>query len=275
MKKILIPTDFSENAKNAADYAITMFDSEDTTFLLLHAFYIPNASQEVNFSYNDLSHNNAEEQFKEEKSRIDSTFTLLKGKIESYFEIGAIVDIANSFIEKNQIDILVMGTKGSSGLAEVLVGSIASTMIKKVDCPMIIVPEHAEYKHPEKILFTTDVELQSDGLDISPLTNLAKKHDSKVHALYVAKSPEDLDVHSTFIKYDLDLHLVDLKHDLNIDINTNTVNAIETYIEKNNPDLIAMVSTKGNLFHELFHRSISKKIAMHTEIPMLIMHTNI
>lgn len=275
MKKILVPTDFSQNAQTAFEYAVHLYDTTETIFVLLNAFYIPHTTHDGTFSYQDVSKNEAEEAFDNEIKRIERLFPDLRGKIETHFEIGAIVEIANQFAKENNIDLMVMGTKGATGLVEILVGSITSSMIKKVECPLVVVPEKTKVVSPKKILFTTDTELQSDDLNIDPLLEIAKSNDAMVHGLYVSKSPEDIDVHSTFIKYDLDMKLVDVKHDLDVDVDTNTVKAIERYVELHQPDLIAMVSTKGNLFHELFHQSVTKKIAMHTEVPMLIMHQKI
>lgn len=275
MKKILIPTDFSDNAKNAADYGMTLFDSEATTFIFLNALFVPYSAGEIAYSYDDVSSKNSEQLFELEKKRIAKFFPNLKGKLENHFELGEVANIVSSYAKDNNIDNIVMGTKGASGLGEVLVGSRASSIIKKVDCPIVIVPENARFKKPEKILFTTDKELQEENLDIGILLEIAKKYDSAVHGLYVSKTGENMDVESTFIKYDLDLKMVDVKHDLDVDINKNTAEAIENYSKKYPTDLIAMVSTKGNLFHELFHKSVTKKVAMHTDIPMLIMHLNV
>jgi len=275
MKRILVPTDFSDNSKAAFEYAVNLFDNSERTFVLLNAFYIPHTTHDGTFSYQDVSKKEAQEAFKAEEARIRAKFPDIKAKIETHFEIGAIVDIANRFAEQQDIDLMIMGTKGATGLAEILVGSIASSMIKKVECPLMVVPENVNILPPKSILFTTDTELQSDDLNIDPLLKIAKDNQAMVHGLYVSKSPEDLDVKSAFIKYDLDLKFVDVKHDLDVDVDRDTVKAIERYVDLHQPDLIAMISTKGNLFHELFHQSITKKIAMHTETPMLIMHQKI
>ena len=275
MRKILIPTDFSDSAKNATNYGISLFDGEDTVFVFLNTFYLPYSSQDVPYSFNEVNRENTDALFSKERERIAARFPDMKGSLESYFEVGAIVDVADSFINQHNIDYIVMGTTGASGIKEALVGSRTSSMIKKVECPMIIVPEEARYRDPEKILFTTDRELHQKDTDIDILERIAKKHDSLVHALYVSKNGENLNIEAAFIDYELNLKLVDVRHDLDVDIHKNVVQAIENYTKKYPVDMIAMVSTKGNLFHELFHRSVTKKVAMHTEIPMLIMHTKL
>ena len=275
MKKILIPTDFSENSKKATDYGINLFDAEGTVFVFLNTFYIPYSADEVSFTYDGLTKDNAEKLFEEEKERIQKQFPELKAQMEFDFEIGDVVGVANSVVARENIDYIVMGTKGASGLNEFLVGSRTASMIKEVECPLIIVPEKASFKRPEKILFTTDKELQKVDLDLGILVKIAKKYNSSVHAYYVSKSGENKNVEANFIKYDLDVKLVDVKHDLEVSINADPIDAIESYMKKYPVDLIAMISTKGNLFHELFHTSVTKKIAMHTDIPMLIMHTKV
>jgi nucleotide-binding universal stress UspA family protein len=273
MKRILIPSDFSPNAQNATDYGISLFDSEDVSFVLLNTFYIPYASSEVSYSYDSASRENAKQLFDKEIKRITKHFPDLKAKLETHFEIGDIASVIPPFIQREEIDYLVMGTKGASGLSEVLVGSRTASVIKKVDCPMIIVPENARFSPPKNILFTTDKELQNKTLNIDLLIEIAKKYNSSIHGLYVSKTGENMDVEARFINYDLNLRLVDLKHDLNVSVNEDPIKSIEQYTLKYPVDLLAMVSLKGNLFYRLFHKSVTKKIAMHTDTPMLIMHS--
>jgi len=55
----------------------------------------------------------------------------------------------------------------------------------------------------------------------------------------------------------------------------NVEKAMNNYVENNPIDLVAMITTKGNLFNNLFHDSITKQAAMHTKMPLLVMHANL
>ena len=275
MRKILITTDLSANAQNAANYGVALLDSAETVFVFLNTFYVQHATDDSFFQYSETVKAEAEESLQKEIERIKKEYPELKSQMEYHFEIGEITDVANSFVHREGISYMLMGTKGASGLTEFLVGSRTASMIKKVSCPLIIVPEQAKYRGLEKILFTTDKELQNEDLDLELLKELAQKNQSSIQGLYISKTGENLDVDATFIRYDLDIQFEDIKHHLDVDINSDPTEAIETYLHKHPVDLVAMISTKGNLFYQLFHKSVTKSVAMHTQTPMLILHTKI
>ncbi|MDC1203814.1 universal stress protein [Salibacteraceae bacterium] len=274
MKKILLPTDFSENAKNAIDYSIALFDASETVFILLNTFYVPYSSTEVIISH-DAFRKQSEESLELEIQRIKQQFPNLKGNIESHFAIGEVASVVNSFVQKEGMDYVAMGTKGESGVDSIFVGSAAAAMISTVECSLIIVPENAVYTNPEKILFTTNKELQNDELNLESLNEIAKKYNSTIHGLYVSETGEDKKLEAAFIRFDLNVQFQDIQHDLKVEVNKDPIEAIEKHMEKYPVDLVALVSTRGSFFHELFHKSVTKKIAMHTHIPMLVMHTEV
>lgn len=103
MKKILLPTDFSENAKNAIDYSIALFDASETVFILLNTFYVPYSSTEVIISH-DAFRKQSEESLELEIQRIKQQFPNLKGNIESHYAIGEVASVVNSFVQKEGMD---------------------------------------------------------------------------------------------------------------------------------------------------------------------------
>ncbi|NBG66320.1 universal stress protein [Acidiluteibacter ferrifornacis] len=275
MKKILIPTDFSQNAKKATDYAITLFDSKETSITLLNTFSIPYTSAEVAYSVNDIIYDNAQLLFEEEVKRIQNKFPNLESKITTSFHVGSVIQVVNSIEMKENIDLIVMGTKGASGMSAVLIGSTTASIIKNITAPLLVVPEKADLESPKRILFTTDEELIGREIDYHILQEIAHKNKSVVDALYISNSANNKEVIETFIDYELDLNLIDIPHHLNTESGKNIEKAILNYTDNHPTDLVVMVSNKGNLFYNLFHKSITKQIAMHTKLPLLVLHNNL
>ncbi|MBR9833030.1 universal stress protein [bacterium] len=275
MKKILIPTDFSENAKKATDYAITLFDSEETSFTLLNTFSIPYTSTEVAYSVNEIIYDNAQLLFEKEVKRIKTKFPNLAAKVTTSFHVGSIIQVVNSIEIKDSIDLIVMGTKGASGMSAVLIGSNTASIIKNITAPLLVVPEKADLESPKRILFTTDEELIGREVDYHILQEIAHQNKSVVNALYISNSANNKEVIETFIDYELDLNLIDIPHHLNTESGKNIEKAILNYTDNHPTDLVVMVSNKGNLFYNLFHKSITKQIAMHTKLPLLVLHNNL
>tara|TARA_R110002049_G_scaffold265234_2_gene441351 strand:- start:4645 stop:5469 length:825 start_codon:yes stop_codon:yes gene_type:complete len=269
MKKILVPTDFSQNAKKATDFALMLFDAQDAEITLLNTFYIPYSVPDISYSVNDLSYENAKQLFEKEKERIKESFPDLKATISTKFSIGDVVNVASSV--EDDFDVIVMGTKGASGLAEVFIGSRTSAMVRSVSIPLLVVPEEAEVKLPKRILFATDETLTDPKINIDILKKIAVKNKSEIDALYMSNDDEDKTAIKAFIGSEVTVHLTDIPHQLKIQDGENVELAINEFVANNPVDLVAMITNKGNLFHNLFHKSVTKSVVMHTKMPLLVM----
>lgn len=275
MQKILIPTDFSQNAKRATDYALTLFNAEEIEITLLNAFYVPYSAPDVAYSVNDVIYDNAKALFEREEERISEKFPYLKVTLKTEFSIGDVVNLVTNMEQKEDFDLIVMGTKGASGITEILVGSRTASMIKSVKTPVLVVPEDADLHAPERILFAADEELIDRTVNFNTLKAIARQNKAKIDALHISDNDENKEIIQSFIDYELDLNFVDIPHELKMERGTDVEKAIREYSGKYPIDLVAMVSTKGNLFYNLFHKSVTKKMAMHTKIPLLVLHTNL
>lgn len=275
MKKLLIPTDFSQNAKKATDYALSLFDQTELTVTLLNVFYIPYASGDVAYTYNDITRENAQQLFKKEQERIREKFPHLKATIETTFQVGDVVNVVCMLEKDKAYDLIVMGTKGASGLAEVFVGSRTASMIKNVETPVLAIPEGAEFESPKRILFAADKMLIDREVNLDILKEIANIHHSAIDALHISDSDENKEIIERFIDYELDLNFVDIPHELKMERGTNVEDAIQKYVENYPVNLVAMITTRGSIFHNIFHESVTKQVAMHTKMPLLVMHTNL
>jgi len=275
MKNILIPTDFSQNAKKATDYAITLFDKKDTTITLLNTFSIPYTSVEVAYSVNDIIYDNAKLLFETEVKRIKEKFPNLESTITTSFHVGSVLQVVTSIEDKETLDLIIMGTKGASGMSAVLIGSTTASIIKSINAPLLVIPENADLETPKRILLTTDEELVGREVNYSILQDIAQRNQSVIDALYISKSINNKEVIEAFIDYELDLNFVDIPHQLKTKSGKDIEKAILNYTDNNPTDLVVMVSNKGNLFYNIFHKSNTKQMAMHTKLPLLILHNNL
>ena len=275
MKNILIPTDFSKNSKNETDFALSLFDEYKTVITLLNVFYIPYASPEVAYSYNDITAENTAKLFEREKDRIRKKFPNLKSTISTLFEVGDLVSVVCNLEKNEKYDLIAMGTKGASGLTEIFVGTRNSSIIKSVKTPVLAIPESAVFTSPRRILFATDEELIDRKVNLGLLQDIANKNLSKVFGLYVSDVDENKEIIERFIEFELDLNFEGIPHELRMERWDNVEEAIKKYTENFPIDLIVMITKKGNLFYNLFHESVTKRVALHTKIPLLVFHTNL
>jgi nucleotide-binding universal stress UspA family protein len=275
MKNILIPTDFSQNAKNATDYALSLYAKKDTAFTLLNVFYIPYAEPDITYSFNEITSENAEQLFQQEQKRIAQKFPNLTVTISTLFKVGDLVNVVCSLEKEKAYDLIVMGTKGASGLAEIFVGSKTSSLIKNAKTPVLAIPEAAIFSTPKHILFVSDEAKINPKANLDVLKEIAKQNQSKIDALYIANSDENKKVIGQYGDYELELNFIKTPDNLDIKDGINLEEEVKSYVEKHPIDLVTILSTKGSVFHNIFHESNTKRIVMHTKIPLLVMQNKL
>lgn len=149
IKKILVPTDFSEQGKTALMYAVAFADQFGAAVDLLHVMEpVPPGALLSYVSLNDLKKGMKEEAEKNmdelNTEWADYAFPVKKMVIEGH----PFVEIIKHAKESNA-DMIVMGTHGRGAIAHMLLGSVAEKVVRKAPCPVLTVrhPEH-EFVHP-------------------------------------------------------------------------------------------------------------------------------
>jgi nucleotide-binding universal stress UspA family protein len=179
MKKIILPTDFSDNAANAIDYAMHLFKEEKCTFYLLHAYHdapsIPATKLTV------------EKDLKQLLQRLEKQNNNPKHGFETVIETESVVNLVNRTAIDNGVDYIFMGTKGYSTLHEVFLGSNTVDVIKYLECacPIVAVPEDYDYDSPEEILFASDFKHRFIAPELVPLVAISKLWDSTVSVVQI------------------------------------------------------------------------------------------
>jgi nucleotide-binding universal stress UspA family protein len=209
MKKILVPTDFSPNAEKAFRFAVNLALKNDGGVVLYHVNipiqgkYIDN--EEKLRMYNIQMNKNALKRLQRLKKKIAGASCPFA--IETLVGQAPLIDNILGFAEHHEIDLIVMGTQGASGLKKVIIGSEASRIAQESDIPVLLVPEKFEWKEPEQIVFATNINLsEKNAICLSiELANLYNAGITVVH-LYEPKinkvlQDKELAIFETFAEY--------------------------------------------------------------------------
>jgi len=277
MKKILLPTDFSETARNALEYALNFFKGESCTFYFLSIY------PAGKYTTGDLWQASGEESVYDylllnKKIKLDVLIDQLeqeyKDKNYSFKGIAdydEFTDAIHQVVELNKIDFIVMGTEGTKGLKEVIFGTHTQKVIRKVDCPILVVPKGIVFKGFKKILLTLDYDYKFNPSDIKPLIRLMAKHKVSLDILRMKKedaNPEDLakeekKIERSFKGINPKIHMMSEVH---------TVEAINSLVQIMGIDM-NVISAKKELFLDrlLFGSSVCD-IINRSRIPLLVLH---
>ncbi|WP_372756464.1 universal stress protein [Mariniflexile sp.] len=280
MKKILLPTDFSNNSWNAIKYALNFFKEDVCHFYLIHT-YTPVVYQveymevgAAQFGLIDAMKEAAQTGLKKIQKQIDEEFINSKHTFTSIASFNTLTAEISHRINEDKIDYVVMGTKGATGAVEILFGSNTMHVIKNAKCPVLAIPSEFEFEKPVEVLFPSDYQIEFKEEHIQPIVDLATKYKSRVNVLNATFGYEL----STFQKSNkklLDDHfkgITSLFHDVS---NQTVEDAISKFQLKHRINLLIMINNKHSFFENLFFRSTINHIGFHLNIPFLVIPSQI
>lgn len=267
MKRIIVPTDFSPCALNAARFACELSTTFEAEIVLMHAFYlnpeIPFVAAEIEpiAGIHELN-------LKDLQGRLIGEFPHLQ--ITYILQMGTVVDEICMAGEVENGDLLVMGTHGVSGFFEkIIIGTTAAEVIAASKKPVFVIPEQAKFKDLKRIVFAVDYHELKDNSPLSLLVDLATRFHSEVNFVSVQEkltaAPDD----RVGEEVNFDLIFKDIKHSFRVLHHANIAQTIEAYALKKQADLLVTMPQKHNFLSAFFHRSISRDLAFRSKLPLL------
>jgi nucleotide-binding universal stress UspA family protein len=277
-KQILLPTDFSNNARKAIDYAIYLLEKVDCTFHILHSFEVDASGlgrtmgkakdTRLYRAVKEASERDVKAMVKELETKNKNPLHTFKGLSIADTLVNA---IGRTTIDKD-IHYIFMGTKGSSAVKEVFMGSSTIKVLQHIDfCPIVAVPGNYDFDLPDQIAFATNFEHTYSKVELVPLMEMAKLWDSEIAIVHIDNGK----ISSTEQQTNKDLlakRLKGLKYNfVEIVGHPKISEAIMSYTAKNeNIGMVAMINYWHGFFAKLTKENVIKQVAFHTEIPFLI-----
>jgi nucleotide-binding universal stress UspA family protein len=275
MKKILLPTDFSDAATNAFVHALEFAKIVKAELILLHTFEIPVYDSQF-FPENYASiYNSIElakfEMFKDEIPKL-RTIAIERNLediiIKHRLMDGDLMYNLKNAVKEDQIDFVIIGTTGVSDWTKFFLGSNTSSVISGVDVPVLCVPIDATFKKIKTIGFTTRYR-EKDKYELRKVLKIAQKTNAKVKSLYVKTS--DSDVSEVTVKQ-WEAEFTTENVEFLIIQSDDVKEIILDFILYKDIDVLTTITHKKSFFESLFHSGFSKKIAKEVSIPVLVMH---
>ncbi|MEW7279789.1 universal stress protein [Aquimarina sp. 2201CG1-2-11] len=275
MKRILLPTDFSDNAYNAIRYAMQFFKDEETIFYLLNTFTPASYHAEylienpTVYGLEDVALANSNKGLERIEIKLKKEFANQKHEFVRLSAFNTLIGEIKEVVDTYKIDLIVMGTKGATGAKEIFIGTHTMYTIKKVKCPVIAVPSGYQYQTPNDILFTTDYNFNPKNPFIPLLREVCGKHHSKLHVLN-AYAGVLLHEKQEKTKMFLDKYLEKNTHVFHIAEDVDVLEAVEGFLAKHTINLLIMIHNKHSFFENLLFTPVINKITYHTNIPFLV-----
>lgn len=277
MKRVIIPTDFSITALNAAFYAFELLKGQEVEYYLVNCYQIPYTMPEVPPVASKMVEEEINHLLKKEVEKIKHFTKYSKLNIKPILKFGPpSVTISDMVVDLN-IDHVFVGTTGADGAKELFLGSNAYDIAANVNCPAWIVPSKAELSMPKNVLFAADFNSMRNKGVLDPMIALAKDYDSFVQILNVYDTDEDGAVEQEGIEFFGMLEQQKVAHSYKLVTKEEADDIEDTlldFVSKNTTDLLVMVKRHYGFIKDIFHHSVTRDLAFHTTVPVLILHDN-
>jgi nucleotide-binding universal stress UspA family protein len=270
MKRILIPTDFSKYADLAIEAGAQIAKKNNAEIILIHMLELPGQANdaitgETSIPAIMLFKKKAEEILKSIKNR-----PYLKG-----IPITEVVQLDNAYSgiatysNNNNIDLIIMGSHGSSGFEEIFIGTNTEKVVRLSNIPVLIIKHEVDDLNIKKIVFASDFakEIKKPFLE---LLKFAKLFNAKLKLVMIctpnsfkSTSAAEKIMKDFITEFDMPEYSMEIYNDTNIE------KGITNYANAKNADLIALCTHGRTALIHFFNGSISEDLVNHTSRPVI------
>ncbi|MGO3181400.1 MAG: universal stress protein [Aequorivita sp.] len=269
MKRILVPTDFSEQAENALKVAIKIAQEHDGEIYVIHSMEMP-LHLSTNSNSGDLPESLFFIKLAEKRFSDLRKMPYLKGMVlnESIGHNEIYEDIEDA-CKKNNIDLIVMGSNGASGFKEMFVGSNTEKVVRTSETPVLVIKNDHPNLNIDDFVFATDFS-EEGRTALDKAQKFAKKVGAKMHLLYVntpagfKTSVQAQEIMENFVR-----GMGVENYTLNIYNDTSVEKGILNFTNFINAQLIGMGTHGRKGISHFFNGSISEDMVNHANMPVI------
>lgn len=267
--KLVLLTDFSELSKIAMRFAIKMAAPVNGEFTILNIIRfegVPKANlrmKQIEKSLIQIAEEEGQNLIEELKAEIKGSYKIEFKAIRAH----TVADMVKRYIEKNKTNMVVMGSRGASALKKVRLGGTTVSVIDDCPVPVMAIPELANYKNLEHIVYASDLKETKKELDL--IVEFAQIYGSSVHMIHVTPYMDKKMAAAKVQVEELIKKINYSKLDFKIILEEDIPGAIDKHIKATKADLLTTFTHKLSLEEKLFAKSVTRTLAYLGSIPLL------
>jgi nucleotide-binding universal stress UspA family protein len=281
MKTLLVATDFSANARHAAEYAYKLAKQIKAGIILCNAVIVPAELPQAGvvvwpMEEADTLLEDSSNELKKLKKHLEKTDHGHDFKPAISFKNGpgTVTDVVQSYVSNSEVDLVVMGTHGSSGLSQFLLGNHSNNMINNTTKPLMLISPETDIVPVQKIAFATDfTDPESDLESLYHLIPLAKLLGADILLTHIYSE----DIQSPGIKKTIEHFMTEISNKANYPHiyyrsvkNSHMETGLGWLCEHGQVDMLVMVHRPHSFFYKLLKSSHCEKMAGHIAVPLLV-----
>lgn len=277
MKRILVPTDFSQNAYAALLYVSRLYAKESVLVSVLHSYEdeVSKLTSRIDVGRSDSVldglHADSEKDGAELIERIKQDVKSNGHEYEMISTPHSLSKAINGLIKDEGVDIVAVGSKGRTGAEDVLMGSNTIKITETIEgCPLLIVPYEVNFVIPVQIAFSTDYNEFYQLSRFKPITRLVRHYRSEINIVHVGSDSDLTEAQQENLEkfridlseYDVDFHFVSKKGSIS--------NTLHDFIDSRNIDFFSLIFHKHAFLKKLFREPVVSRVGKHKSVPTLV-----
>ncbi|HET8887191.1 MAG TPA: universal stress protein [Salinimicrobium sp.] len=268
MMNILLPTDFSDNAKNAAIYAMQLFREVPCHFHLLHVLQIPIGA--VGSNHVQMS-SGVKQQFDLLLDFLNSIKPNPEHQFHVSFKTNFLLEAVRQQVQEKNIDLILMGTKGATNAGASVIGKNTSDVMMKVKCPVLAISENAVFNGHREVLFPTDYKVSYGGKMLSTLLDFISMSKASVNILEIFNSEKEPTNEQGSNKIFLQNSF--LPNTMRTQTYYRTKDDFSKVLQSNHKvDMIVLAAKNLDICYKLLNHQQNDPITFINKLPLLVLH---
>ncbi|HEY6081813.1 MAG TPA: universal stress protein, partial [Chitinophagaceae bacterium] len=270
MRTFIVPTDFSENARNAGIYAVQLAKQLEADILLLHVYSEPTSmmtSQVDVMTYDNIREHilrKLRERIKELETIVGEGSVNISGRSVR----DRLVEQVSEIYQEKDARLVVIGLTGSNSLEHMFLGSNTIGIVNNSGCTVLTVPPQATFHPIRKVLFACDMKNVADSIPAEKMKKILQVVNAELMVLHVQRgnmSPESLDQELVTLRQMLEgvnfsFHSLKQK---------NIIAGIKDFAKENEADMILIIPRKHDFLEGLLRMNHTKAMLFRSSIPIL------
>lgn len=270
MVNILVPTDFSQLSKSALKYAIKIANQLEGNVTVLHVMTMTRALRiSMREKLVSLDHDLIGSAEAELEIMIKTLSEQYKTKEFIKYQVVRGAYFPSTLLREARrlhSGLIVMGTRGATGLTRAVLGSNTNSVIEVSHVPVLAVPEKADFKGFRNVVYASDLRNLEEELAI--LLRYIERFGSTIHLIHIIPPGEQ--VEAVEARIEKVLHGFSYKDIITLVLVDNDVDsALDQYVEVSKADVLAMFTHEISFFEKVFDTSMTRKMAFHSRVPLL------
>jgi nucleotide-binding universal stress UspA family protein len=280
METILCPTDFSPASTNALQYADQLAHWMQARLVLFHNIYEPAMPAHQSFGgvlyeepIRDPGHRQALlDRLEAWKEKLAGAGGSQPVPYESQVRYGETEDNIAAAALAHQAALVVLGSKHSEGLKQLLKGSVVDKVIRQAPCPVLIIPPHTVFKPLNRIVYASGLVGEA-GPEAGFMARLAAMFQARILFLHILPEYSARDREQAEAAYEVFSHqLPATPTTFHLETHANIGEGISQFTQRHQADLLVMGYHPQRSWERFLFVNYTRKMAAHADLPLLIIH---